>query len=206
MAKFIDLVGQRFGRLTVMGIAPRRSGVKVQWACKCDCGNVCAPQAGSLRAGRVISCGCERKERSRAACTTHGLHSAPEYMVWYQMHERCRNPRHKHFASYGGRGIRVCEAWQDLEAFLRDMGPRPSASHQLDRKDNEAGYSPDNCRWATRRENAANKRTTVRVTLDGEAMCAAEAARRTGVNRNTVYWRAQHGLTESTGLFAPAWA
>lgn len=201
MGRFIDLTGQRFGRLTVLGLAPMRNGVKTQWLCRCECGKTCAPQAATLRNGKAQSCGCLRVERVRAAHLTHGLHSAPEYMVWYQMHERCRNPAHKHFASYGGRGIGVCDAWQDLETFLRDMGPRPSAAHQLDRKDNDAGYSPENCRWATRIENASNKRTTVRVTLNGETMCLAEAARRTGIKPPTAYWRAKRGMTETSGLF-----
>jgi hypothetical protein len=118
------------------------------------------------------------------------------------MHERCGNAAHVHFHSYGGRGIKVCDAWLSFDAFLRDMGVRPSPNHQLDRIDNDKGYEPGNCRWATRRENSANKRTSVRVMFRGEPMCLAEAARRAGVKYQTAAWRAKRGRTEATGLFA----
>lgn len=93
--------------------------------------------------------------------TTHGMSKSPENQVWRDMKQRCNNPRIKNYARYGGRGMQVCERWTKFENFFEDMGKRPTAEYSIDRINNEGDYEPDNCRWATREQQAHNTRLTV---------------------------------------------
>jgi len=107
----------------------------------------------------------------------HGQYDAPEYFVWAQMIQRCTNPKCKRFAVYGGRGITVCDRWrQSFGTFMADMGPRPSPQHSLDRIDNDGSYIPENCRWATRVEQARNCQDAVRLTWQGRTLHVHEWA------------------------------
>lgn len=100
----------------------------------------------------------------------HGMHKAPEHAIWSAMKDRCGNPKSEYYYLYGGRGIKVCEAWQiSFETFFKDMGAKPTSLHSLDRIDNNKGYSPENCRWATSKEQAINRRTTRLVYDNGKA-------------------------------------
>jgi len=118
----------------------------------------------------------------------------PLYSVWQGMRRRCDNPNHKAFPDYGGRGISVCSEWDDFHVFLRDMGPRPNG-HSIDRRDNDRGYSPDNCRWATRKEQQRNQRRAVYVTIEGTEHRAIDLADMTGMKTDTIVARASKGLT-----------
>ena len=158
--KFNDLLGQRFGRLTVIKRAPNR-GVKVNWLCQCDCGKQSVAFASDLRSGTHQSCGCLQKERvtkhSHAQRHTNG--GSITYGSWQAMKGRCFNPRVPKYEYYGGRGITVCDRWANsFQAFLDDMGERPSHNHSIDRIDSDGDYTPDNCRWATRAEQSQNQR------------------------------------------------
>jgi hypothetical protein len=127
----------------------------------------------------------------------------PEYTAWVNMISRCENPKLKHFAIYGGRGIRVCERWRDsYENFLADMGRRPSSGHSLDRIDGDGNYEPGNCRWATYTEQQRNRGNNVRVTIGGESMTLPEWEERTGIGRSTIKQRIAAGRSESE-LLAP---
>lgn len=148
-----SIVGQRFDRIVVLGSEGKMA------LCRCDCGNEKAINAHNIIAGRTRSCGClERESRITHGHTIGRLHSA-EYSTWSGLKDRCRNSNNSRYADYGGRGITVCERWvTDFAAFFADMGPKPSHCHSVDRINNDGPYAPENCRWATPKEQQANSR------------------------------------------------
>ena len=163
MQPLASLVGQRFGRLTVVrqSDVPRRLW-KRYWVCRCDCGGESTVATDSLRSGNTGSCGCMRREIAARMKTRHG-HArrrglSGTYVSWYAMKDRCLNPNHSSYANYGGRGVRVCERWLAFEGFLADMGERPSGT-SIDRLDSNGGYKPGNCRWADAKTQGRNRRT-----------------------------------------------
>lgn len=193
-------VGLRFAMLTVTGRA--RRGAKLLWTVRCDCGRETVMQAGSIQ--RNVSCGCQSKRLLSKARTTHGMAKlrAPTYIVWMSMRYRCEKPTHKSYKDYGGRGIRVCDRWQRFENFLADMGEAP-AGMQLDRVDNSSGYSPENCRWATPRQNSNNKRSNHFLEFEDQRLTLAQWSRTLGIPRDTLSNRIRSGWNVANVLTKP---
>jgi hypothetical protein len=186
------MLGMKFGRLTVL----MRTARKGHFWCRCECGGHSEVRRDALRSGNTKSCGCLFRE----AVTTHG-HStlavarrSSEYSSWDHMIQRCANERDKHYSRYGARGITVCERWRNsFEAFLEDMGPKPTPEHTIDRIEVNGNYEPGNCRWATRTEQMLNQRRTVYVTWEGERIPLTALARRHGACPKVVAARVRKG-------------
>ncbi|WNM52938.1 HNH endonuclease [Staphylococcus phage S-CoN_Ph10] len=157
----IQMIGKKFGRLTVLEEEKERVNGRICYKCKCECGNTIITKGKYLRNGDTKSCGCLVKETSMRIGSknkTHGLSKLPEYNVYTTMINRCNNPNHDRYHRYGGRGIKVCDRWlESFENFYENMGNRPSSKHQIDRINNDGDYTPENCRWVTPYENAINK-------------------------------------------------
>lgn len=160
-----DLKGKRFGKLVVLSRYGSDRHGRALWWCLCDCGHRLTIIGKNLIRTKQPSRSCGCIQRERFTTRTHGFarrgKRIPEYHVWRAMRQRCRNPRDKSFSDYGGRGIHICKRWNSFAAFLADMGRRPSSRHSLHRIKNDLHYKPSNCRWATAKEQAANRRARV---------------------------------------------
>lgn len=198
----IDLSGQRFDRLTVLKLNGSKNGFN-HWQARCDCGREISVRTASLRNGHTKSCGCFGRDVRRKRNTTHGFSGTPTYTAWEHMLARCRNKRHASFKDYGARGIIACSRWEKFENFLHDMGAQPEGL-TLERIDNNAGYSPSNCKWATRREQSNNRRNSRFLNLGGETFTITTWCRNLGGSHALVDGRLRAGWSIQRALSEPS--
>lgn len=181
--KKMNLLNQRFGRLTVIG-QEKSQGGKSAWKCLCDCGNITTVVSTNLTLGKIKSCGCIRREQITERNITHNLTKSKIYKVWKGIKQRCSNPKHPSYKNYGARGIRVCEEWKEnfdgfyqwsiANGYIENKGNQKTNLLTIDRIDNDKNYSPDNCRWVDRATQARNKRGNKIIVYKGEKHCLIE--------------------------------
>lgn len=200
-----DLTGQRFGRLVALELDGIRNKTTF-WRCQCDCGNIVVVDYPNLHSGNTKSCGCYKKEcgyqrgisqRKCASLDSKLTSKHPLYQTWTNLLNRCRNPRNRAYNDYGGRGIKVCERWSgDLgfENFVNDMGERPSKKHSIDRMDNDGDYCPENCRWATQKEQANNQRRNNYIISNGEKISLTSLCERHGLIYDFCKYHLKYGV------------
>lgn len=194
--KLVDLTGKEINRLTVLKrvIGPDD---RTYWLCECRCGTVVRVEGGKLRSGHTRSCGCLLTDILVARNLTHGGGRTALYNQYRAMLTRCYNSQSRGYPDYGGRGIRVCDRWlgpHGFENFRIDIGPKPSPQHSLDRwPDQDGNYEKDNCRWATRKEQARNRRSNVRITHEGVTRILIEWAELYGIPYGTLHSRLKLG-------------
>jgi len=208
-----DLTDFRSGKLT----ATHREGSTAQgaalWFCRCDCGEFVLVRGTKLKSGQIQSCGCGMREyqNSPKDWEIHGQAGTPKrkptslYNTWTLMRSRCCKVRNPDYPSYGGRGVQVCERWlNSFTAFQEDMGPKPGASYTIDRIDVNGNYTPENCRWATRKEQARNRRDNVFVSYEGETLCLTNWSERFGVAARDIKRRLYLGWSIERALREPS--
>lgn len=198
MSSLVNLIGKRFGRLTVMRRAPNATHSAARWLCKCDCGATTEVRQDHLRRGKTKSCACFRAR-------SNGMHLSPEYKAWHNIIDRCCSRGCKSYPRYGGRGITVCKRWRrSFNAFFADVGARPSSAYTIERVDNNGPYSPNNCIWASRSDQQNNRHNNRRVTFQRKTLTIAQWARQYGLIFQTLSerlkrgWPVQQALTQST--------
>lgn len=204
-----DLKSQRFGRLVVLyDTGERSSNGQVIWRCRCNCGSEVNVIGSNLISGRTKSCGCYQRERAAEAHTTYGMAQRgkwhPVYAVWDSMLQRCENPNNKYYKDYGGRGIKVCDEWHDVRAFIDwALTNGWQRGLTLDRIDNDGNYEPGNCHWVTRKEQARNRRSNQLITFNDKTQTMAEWAEEINILYHTLkhrinncHWPIERALTE----------
>lgn len=197
--RFKDLTGKRFGKWTVIAeTAKHPSRSNAHWICRCECGTEKTLNGSNLTRSQNPS-------RSCFPCSQrqHGMEGTPEYVVWQKMKQRCYNPNCKDFPRYGQRGITVSNDWMQFSAFFSDMGKRPSPKHTLERKDNDLGYSKENCKWATWAEQSRNKRSNRLITAFGKTQCLADWAIESELRYKTLQSRIRKGWSIERALTEP---
>lgn len=208
-------IGDRRHRLVVIGkfTARSKTGASVQMlSCICDCGKTSQAREYHVRIEVTRSCGCIKVETTRTNAMRHGhiknQHPSREYNTWHAMRSRCYRKTDPCYKNYGGRGIAVCDRWKDsFENFLSDMGPRPMGK-TLDRIENDKGYSPENCRWATAAEQRANTRLSKPIEAFGMSRSMHDWCKQFSICPTTVSYRMKSGLSveESLLRIARVWS
>ena len=194
-----NLIGKRFGRLTVISEAPRNGFAKPRFNCICDCGNGAVAIGNNLKTGNHKSCGCQKREKTIARLTKHGLHGTPTYEIWKGIRSRCLCANDTSYKRYGGRGISVCKRWNSFKHFLTDMGERPSGKW-IGRIDNDGNYEPSNCRWETIEQQQNNRRNNHVITFRGQSKTIAQWSRSIGIGSMCLLKRFRRGWSTSVPL------
>lgn len=204
MGKIKDLSGQRFGKLVALSICGRNKNNAVIWLCKCDCGNYVEVLSISLIAGHTKSCGCMKGYKKK-----HGDSGSRLYRVWISMKQRCQNSKNKAYQFYGGKGIKVCEEWNNYSCFKQwaikngydDMAKNKECT--LDRIDVNGDYEPLNCRWVSMAEQNRNKSYHRYVVYQGKKLTVTQLAKKVGMNKETLVYRLNAGWTVDDAINKP---
>lgn len=206
----IDLAGKVLGKWTVLSRAPNQKSRHIAWLCRCECGRQAVVLSNNLRLGKSTCCRpcgvLKRLHHGELVGDRFGRSSA-ESTVHESMIQRCLNPYSQCYGRYGGRGITICERWlgpNGLKNFIADMGRRPSNKHSIDRIDNDKGYSPENCRWATRKEQQRNTSRSVFVTAFGQTLPLQEWAERYGIRAECIRSRLTAGWEAEVAVSKPS--
>lgn len=187
----IDITGNRYGKLVVIGIVGKNENGHVLWRCECDCGNTRDIDGWYLRVGKAKCCGCSVKQEK------HGLCKTRLYGIWRGMKRRCNNPKSKDYPGYGGKGVCVCKEWNDSFKAFSEWALQNGYTDELtiDRIDSTGNYEPSNCRWADIVVQNNNLSKNVYITIDGETHTMKEWSRITGVKYDTIKYRRKKGIT-----------
>jgi hypothetical protein len=192
----IDLVGKKFGELTVIRLSEKGKAVdprkkRAYWVCLCSCGEESEVRSDGLNNG-IGQC---KKCANKKVGDRHRKHGqankqTPEYRAWHHIKDRCINTNNKRYHDYGGRGVKICERWMEFENFYEDMGKRPSSSHSIDRYPNNDGdYEKSNCRWATTEQQSRGKRNNRWVEYNGDVMIISDLAKVFHIGKDISYFR-----------------
>ncbi|MEK4148955.1 hypothetical protein NST02_17990 [Robertmurraya sp. FSL W8-0741] len=196
MPKPLNLVGKTFGKLTVINKSDNNKFGKTTWLCKCSCGSEKVIIGSALKNGITKSCGCLKREVLTERNFKHGKSYKRIYTTWQNMKSRCGNPNRQDYKNYGGRGISVCEEWlNDFESFFNwsiDNGYKDHLT--IDRINNDMGYSPNNCRWTTQKEQMRNFRNNIYIDINGEQLTMTAIAEKYNVSREAVRERYKKGI------------
>ena len=195
MPNFKNLTGEKFGRLTVIGVSRKvESGNRERyyWRCKCDCGNEKEVRTDCLTSGLVKSCGCLKKDQDKINLTKYHKHKLSHTKLWdtyYGMKSRCYDKTDKRYSDYGGRGIEICPEWlENFENFVSwSLENGFDDNLQIDRIDNDSGYSPQNCRWISIKENCRNRRSNVMIEYQGKMITLIELSEILNIPYKTAY-------------------
>lgn len=194
-----NIVGKKYGRLTVVRYMGSW-GEKRHYLCKCDCGEEVIVTAGSLKSGNTSSCGCYKRDVGKAK--SQGFKGTRLYNIWVAMRQRCYNKNTKEYHNYGGRGITVCDEWRENPSSFFSWALKNGYSDDLsiDRIDTNGNYTPTNCRWATRKEQANNKRNTHYLFYKGEKLSMKQMAEKYGINYHMLRARVKMGWTAERAI------
>lgn len=200
-----EYAGKKLWDLTIVGLDPEYIGKTYNsnhWLFQCVCGNIFSSAPSRVINGHKKSCGCRKKNSKK----THGCYNSGFYPTWYSMIQRCYNPNHHKYKSYGARGISVCEEWKDPLAFIswakKTIGEK-KPGYTIDRYDNNADYCPENCHWATAKEQARNRRSTRLITINGETRPFSEWCDIYGINDSVVRERLKLGWSTEDAFSIP---
>jgi hypothetical protein len=186
MKRIEVLPGEKFNRLTIISEAPKKGGMRY-FVCLCDCGNTITTRFVQLRNGESKSCGCLRNEQNIVASLTHGQSKSRLYSIWHGMKQRCENSNLKAYKFYGAKGITVCDDWKEFKGFSKWAETHGYSDNlTIDRIKNELGYSPDNCRWITQREQLRNTSRTRLITFNNRTMCIKDWADEIGITHQSL--------------------
>lgn len=198
-----NLIGYKLGRLTVLEWHGKNKQGCNTWLCECECGNKVVVRTADLNSGHTKSCGCLAKDSFRKVITKHEKRNTRLYSIWANMRSRCNNPNTGYFDRYGGRGITICEEWERFETFYEwSMSNGYSDNLTIDRIDNNKGYSPENCRWASASEQNSNTRRNHLITYNGKTQTMTQWAEEIGIPARTLetrlnrhHWSIERALT-----------